>query len=243
MTIPVRAVDIPAAVRTLARRERLGTGQVVWINQQGGLTVAFPEARQYVKWVPHHPEFDVVDEAARLDWAGQWARVPEVIDLGTDDHGAWLRTRAVPGRSAVDPRWVAEPRTAVRAIGTGLRALHDRLPVTECPFDWSLATRFAWIQRPEDRVLIGQAPPIERLVVCHGDACAPNTLLDDDGQYAAHVDLGRLGLADRWADLAVATYSLEWNYAGDWTDELLEAYGVERDDARIGYYRRLWDAT
>jgi kanamycin kinase len=29
---------------------------------------------------------------------------------------------------------VAEPRTAVRAIGTGLRLLHDRLPVADFPF-------------------------------------------------------------------------------------------------------------
>ena len=47
-------------------------------------------------------------------------------------------------------------------------------------------------------------PRIDRLVVCHGDACAPNTLLHDDGRFAAHVDLGSLGVADRWADIAVA---------------------------------------
>jgi kanamycin kinase len=26
------------------------------------------------------------------------------------------------------------------------------------------------------------APLIDRLVVCHGDACAPNTLINDDGR-------------------------------------------------------------
>jgi kanamycin kinase len=57
------------------------------------------------------------------------------------------------------------------------------------------------------------------------------------------VDLGRLGVADRWADLAVATYSLGWNYSGQWEHELLDAYGIEPDRERIEYYRRLWDAT
>jgi kanamycin kinase len=80
-------------------------------------------------------------------------------------------------------------------------------------------------------------------VVCHGDACAPNTLVDDDGRSCGHVDFGQLGVADRWADLAVATLSLGWNYPGrDWEAEFFNAYGVQPDPARIDYYRRLWQA-
>lgn len=79
------------------------------------------------------------------------------------------------------------------------------------------------------------------MVVCHGDACAPNTLLDEFGNCSGHVDLGRLGVADRWADLAVATWSLDWNYGPGWQDVLLEAYGVAHDEERIAYYRLLWD--
>ncbi|PQM49656.1 Aminoglycoside 3'-phosphotransferase [Mycobacterium talmoniae] len=79
-------------------------------------------------------------------------------------------------------------------------------------------------------------------MVCHGDACAPNTLLDEDGRCCGHVDLGELGVADRWADLAVATLSLGWNYPGQWQDDFFTAYGVEPDPVRIGYYRRLWNA-
>jgi kanamycin kinase len=80
-------------------------------------------------------------------------------------------------------------------------------------------------------------------VVCHGDACAPNTLVDDYGACSGHVDLGDLGVADRWADLAVATLSLGWNYGfGPWQQELLDAYGVAEDPGRIAYYRALWEA-
>jgi kanamycin kinase len=94
---------------------------------------------------------------------------------------------------------------------------------------------------PPPRIL-SDPPPVDRLVVCHGDACAPNTLIDDDGSCSGHVDLGALGLADRWADLAVATLSLSWNYPGHWEDELLDAYGIDPDAPRIEYYRRLWQA-
>jgi kanamycin kinase len=89
--------------------------------------------------------------------------------------------------------------------------------------------------------MIAEPPPIDRLVVCHGDACAPNTLLGDDGDCAGHVDLGMLGTGDRWADLAVATWSTHWNYGPGWEQRLLEAYGVSPDEARTRYYRLLWD--
>ena len=124
---------------------------------------------------------------------------------------------------------MAQPRAAVRAIGAGLRLLHDRLPVDRLP------VRLAAVG---DRRRL----PVDRLVVCHGDACAPNTLIDDDGRCRGHVDLGDLGVADRWADLAVATLSLSWNYAGEWEDELFDAYGVDPDPERIDFYRRLWNA-
>ena len=62
------------------------------------------------------------------------------------------------------------------------------------------------------------------------------------GAPFGHVDLGDLGVADRWADLAVATLSLSWNYAGDWEDDLFDAYGVEPDPERVDFYRALWNA-
>jgi len=36
--------------------------------------------------------------------------------------------------------------------------------------------------------------------------------------------------------------SLSWNYAGSWENELLTAYGVQRDSTRIDHYQRLWNA-
>jgi kanamycin kinase len=179
--------------------------------------------------------------------------VPHVLAAGADADAQWLATVAVEARSAVDPRWLAEPETAARAVGAGLRALHDALPVDECPWTWSVSERIAvaedraargypsdgWSLEARDRLL--DAPDLDRLVVCHGDACAPNTLLADDGTWAAHVDLGALGVADRWADLAVATYSLAWNYGPGYDHLLYEAYGIDEDADRVAYYRLLWD--
>ena len=55
--------------------------------------------------------------------------------------------------------------------------------------------------------------------------------------------LGTLGIADRWADLAIAAWSTEWNYGPGWAGVVYEAYGIEPDPVKIAFYRRLWDIT
>jgi kanamycin kinase len=65
--------------------------------------------------------------------------------------------------------------------------------------------------------------------------------LDHTGAWSGHVDFGALGVADRWADLAVATWSVNWNYGRGWEELLLATYGVDPDPVRTAYYRLLWD--
>ena len=78
-------------------------------------------------------------------------------------------------------------------------------------------------------------------VLVHGDACAPNSLISPDGDSTGNVDFGDLAFGDRWADLAIASMSLDWNLGEGHQQELFDAYGVELDEERIRYYRALWD--
>jgi kanamycin kinase len=231
-----RSASPPAAVRELATARPVC---LAWENEDAlTFEVGNGPDRCFVKWAP----------------AGSL--------LDADGEGSWLVTAPVPGHNAVSPRWLADPRTAVIAIGEGLRAMHDALPVTDCPFSWMAPDRLAAAQRaaaaghldtsawaPEHVELgfegaiaqVQNIPPADKLVVCHGDACAPNTLIADNGRWSGHVDLGDLGVADRWADLAIATWSTGWNYGPGWEQVLLDAYGVKLDLERTRYYRLLWE--
>ncbi len=240
---PVGVDQVPRVVVEIAAGAPI---RRVWQNELGGTTYRIDQefGTEFVKWAPDHPEINLQLEAEKLEWAGHYIRVPEVLGVGRDSHtSAWLRTRAISASSAVAPEWKRQPLLAARAIGGGLRYLHDRLDVGVCPWSWQVIDRAPMITSPDDLSLATDAPPIDRLVVCHGDACSPNTLIAADRNCAGHVDLGNLGLADRWADLAVATNSLHGNYDVAYEDELLDAYGIARDNERISYYRRLWDAT
>jgi kanamycin kinase len=261
---PQGPVELPRIVTEFAAGRPT---RAVWKNEVGGLTfqVGLGDARQFVKWTPAGSDIDLSAEVARLRWAARFVVVPRVLDAGADEHGSWIITVGLPGRTAVDDHWKRDPATAVRAIGVGLRALHEALLVADCPFDWSAPKRletvrlraaggridpadwhqdlqhFGTVERALD--VLADIPPVNELVVCHGDACAPNTLVGDDGTCTGHVDFGALGVADRWADLAIATWSTQWNYGPGWEQPLLQAYGVEADLERIMYYRLLWELS
>ena len=216
---PTGPVEVPDLVRAFAAEP-----VAVWENELGGLTfrdVTSHDGDRYLKWNPVGSGIDLEDERARLAWAAPHTPVPEVLDLGRDDHGQVLVTRALRGAGAVTDTWLAQPDLAVRAIAEGLRAMHETLPVANCPWVW------------RDGGL--------DVVVCHGDPCAPNTIVGDDGRWSGHVDLGSLGTADRWSDLAVCSMSLDWNFGEGWQPLFFSVYGIERDEDSIRHYRALWN--
>ena len=258
---PTDEFRTPDAVRRLTGGRHV---RVVWRNIVDGLTFELDDGAEhiFIKWAPAASGIDLTAEAARMRWAAGHTSVPRPVDHGQDDEGSWFVTSAIAGETAVSDRWKSEPARAVAAIGEGLRDFHEALPAAECPFSWSAEERVAdararatagrvspdgWHEEhlhldvEEALGFLREPPAVDQLVVCQGDACCPNTLIGPDGRCVGHVDLGQLGLADRWADLAVATWSATWNYGPAWEDELLAAYGAERDPERTAYYRLLWD--
>lgn len=241
--VPQEPVPVPQLVSELAAElGAAGEPEPVWRNALGALTFKAhrADAQWFIKWQDltalapaQQAEADLKAEAARLRWAGQFVNVPEVVDDGARSAQAWLVTRAISGLSAYAPQWRQHPEETVRAIALGLRRFHDALPVADCPFPLS------WASAAPD------APAPEQLVVCHGDPCVPNTLLDERGQFLAHVDVGALGVGDRWADLAIATYSISWkvNFGRSYDQLFFSTYGVDPDPVRINYYRQLWDRS
>jgi len=221
----------------------LGAGLTpVWRNELGGATFRGRIGAEciFVKWAPTGVGLDLAAERDRMLWAIAYTPVPVVLDYQETPDGEFLVTRAIEAASAVSARWIADPAGAVRALGIGLRHWHDALPVADCPFDWSSGTR---IEGHSGLAGLASFPSVDRLVVAHGDPCAPNTLLSDDGIAVAHVDLQRLGKADRWADIAVAARNTALNYGPGWERLFLQAYGVEADSGRQQCYLELWDRT
>lgn len=221
---------IPQVVLDIAAGQLV---ELVWRNELGGLTFGLDD--RFVKWNPRSTGIDLDRERVRLEWMTSRHPAPVVIDSGADESAQWLVTAALPGVCAVGDTWRARRPEAIRAIATGLRAIHA-IRIDDFPPEW---TAQVWVgRRPES---LGSPPPVDEPVVVHGDACAPNTLVSLDGEWVGHVDFGDLAVGDRWADLAIASLSLDWNFGEGHQDELFQAYGIEPDGERLRYYRALWD--
>ncbi|GAA3995501.1 aminoglycoside 3'-phosphotransferase [Allokutzneria multivorans] len=196
------------------------------------------------------------EEAACLGWLReQGLPAPEVVELGE----TWMVTVAVPGRSLAelggeDRDWSAEQVAALAEI---TRTLHA-LPVANCPFDRTLDEVIPQARRNAEAGLVDETdfdehrlgrtalelikdveanrPESEDLVVCHGDLCTPNVLLDPDTlTITGLIDVGRLGVADRYNDLALTARSLGPTHA----PRFFKSYGVVPDPERVEFYQLL----
>ena len=207
-----------------------------------------------------------VAEAARMLWAkAVGLPVPVLVEVGDDGVVDWLASEAIDGeRAEVHPRRSSDVVGVAVELARGLRSLHD-VPAPSCPFDRSLDVALAERRRrlaagvlavdtmhPEHgdlspaeglRRLERDRPADEDLVVCHRDFNEANVLLGADGSLAGIVDLGLLGLGDRWCDLAVTSWYLEGNHGPEAAAAFFDAYGIEPDPARIAYYRLLYSVA
>ncbi len=219
---------------------------------------------RYLKVAGKGWEPSLAQECDRMRWAASVLPVPKIVDYGIEEGVEWLLTEAMPGLVATHENLMNEPQTLVPILAKGLHTFHEA-PIQGCPFDFRLAAALKHIRtqvstglvdpvndfHPEHQHLTPKealkelettAPSTEDIVLCHGDYCFPNVLIAN-GQVSGYIDLGELGLADRWWDLAVATWSVTWNLGPGWEDLFLETYGIEVDQERLRYFRLLYDLT
>ena len=48
-------------------------------------------------------------------------------------------------------------------------------------------------------------------------------------------------MADRWSDLAVASWSTTWNVGPGYEQLFFDAYGIDPDPRRTSFFRLLYD--
>jgi aminoglycoside 3'-phosphotransferase-1 len=174
---------------------------------------------------------------------------------------AWLVTTAVPGDTAYQILQAApDLRIAVvDAIARFLQRIHA-IPTSECPFTSNHVYRLTRARARIDANLVDEndfdderegwtaeqvweaiqvlLPLVPDPVVTHGDFSLDN-LLVRGGEVLGCIDVGRVGIADRYQDLAIAWNCLE-EFGPSLQERFLEQYGIlDLDRAKLQFHLML----
>lgn len=212
------------------------------------------------------------EERRRTAWLAPFdLGTAAVLDWRVSGHGACLVTGTVAGVPASELA-AAELFEAWPSMVQRLKALHA-VPVADCPFERRLSAMFdravdvvaRGAVNPEflDPEQQGIPPPVlldalraqlphrlaqeaRDLVVCHGDACMPNFMVDPQTlRCTGLIDLGRLGTADRHVDFSLFLANARESWRGPEDAQAARALLSEADGAgaldegRLDFYLRL----
>lgn len=210
----------------------------------------------FLKSEPECAFAELPGEIERLRWLGDTGiPCPEVVDATRYDGRHWLLMSAVPGHDLAQSYGLG-PIECCEIVAQALKTLHGLDPA-DCPFNHRADFRIAAAKARLDAglydgddaanatsdytTLISTRPLHEDLVVTHGDACMPN-FLARDGRLTGLIDCGRLGVADRYQDLALAARSIARNYGRAFVPAFYAACGItEPDEQKLAWYALLDD--
>jgi aminoglycoside 3'-phosphotransferase-1 len=223
-------------------------------GQSGGAVYRLHGKRNFPDLVLKHGvgkiAAEIMDEAVRLKWLSERLPAPGVRQFVWTCKEAWLLMTALPGRTAYDLLQTgADSYAIVDAIAAYLRRLHA-IPPSECPFNSALDYRLARGRERIDSGLVDEddfdeeragwtaeqvwtamqqhLPFTSDQVVTHGDFSLDN-LLVSNGEVIGCIDAGKLGIADRYQDIAILWNGLE-EFGEPIRDRLLTAYGIPDPD-------------
>lgn len=261
-----------SAFRALLHGIGSGGWEPVTAGESGASVFRSGDGSRYAKCVSAESVTMLEAERDRVDWfSGQAVPGSRVLDWRVGAQGAALVTSAVMGIPA-DRVSASALMMAWEPIAGAVAQLHA-LPAESCPFARDLTQMYATardvVERgavnpdflPEeqrntspDELLARLTPQLEQrlaqeamdAVVCHGDLCLPNIILDPESlTVAGFIDLGRLGRADRYADISLLLASSRLE---KWTDErqadsaeklFADRYGITLDRDRERFYLHL----
>lgn len=258
-----RPISVPASLSACLARYEWARDKV---GQSGGAVyrlhgkLGFPDL--FLKHGVNCFAADLTDEMVRLDWLSRHVPVPAVEHFVAIPGEAWLLMNAMPGRTAYQT-FLESPDdngAIVDALARFLQRFHA-IPPEDCPFNSDHRHRLARARERIDAELVDEADfdeeregwnaervwdaaqellPLESdRVVTHGDFSLDNIMILD-GEVVGCIDVGRVGLADRYQDLAIL-----WNSLGEFEpglqDRLLARYGIGEPNERKLLFHLLLD--
>ena len=208
------------------------------------------------------------NEHAIMRWLENKVSAPKII-CNTEENGVdYLLMSKIPGKMSCEDEYMNDPEFLVSILSDAMKSLWN-VDISDCPVKNNLSTALSAAEYRVEHGLVDvddaepetfgkngfKGPeellkwlydnkPDEDFVLSHGDFCLPNVFIDN-GKFSGFVDVGRMGIADRYQDIALCYRSLRYNFSGffggksysGYDDSMLfDALGIEPDFDKIRYY-------
>ena len=210
----------------------------------------------------------VENEYLMMKWLENSVPVPECICNIIENGKNYLLMSKISGKMSCEDEFMKNPKLLISVLAEAIKSLW-KVDISGCPVknDLSTVLKTAEFRVEHGLVDVDDAEPEtfgkggfkdpqqlfewlcdnrpdEDPVLSHGDFCLPNVFINDD-KFSGFVDIGRMGIADRYQDIALCYRSLHHNFSGvysgksyDGYDEKMffDALGIEPDYDKIRYY-------
>ena len=256
-------MDFPKKIRDLVGEQPYERNEV---GMSSSDVLIFPD--YVLKIQKQSAETD--NEPAIVAWLNGCLPVPEIPAYEVENGTAYTLMSKVRGRMLCDAELMRDPQRVMDLAAEGLKRLWS-VDIYDCPCRVSRleerlkAARYRvenglvdtedaepetygsnGFRDPMELVQWLEANrPAEDLVLTHGDYCLPN-IFEENGSISGLIDLGKMGPADRWQDVAICLRSLKANFSGGFggpvvfpefePSMLLERLGIPMNVEKMRYY-------
>lgn len=221
---------IPKNIQQLIAQK---TGHADNIGMSGSSVTVFDDCVLKIEDVTPHTQAAI----AAMGWMEGKIPAPKVLCHEIADGKSYLLMSRVPGVMSCDETYLEQPDVLMTALAEGMMLLWNTdtagCPQTRLLDDLLEEAKFRvehglvdlqnvepetfsenGFRNPEHLLqwLLGNKPDSVP-VLAHGDYCLPNIFLQD-GELSGFIDVGDMGIGEKWRDIALCYRSLRHNFDG-----------------------------
>lgn len=212
---------------------------------------------------------DSYHEYQIINWLKQRIPTPKIIAYEVDNHTSYMLMSKIEGKMLCDEEYLNHPLRLVELLMKALNMLWS-VDEKDCPIDNSLDEKLKRARYNVENNLVDlehveedtfsdrgfkdpfdllnwleNNRPEEEIVFSHGDLSLPNIIVEGE-EIKGFIDLGNMGKADKWQDIAICYRSLKHNlegrynggipYQGYDTRDFFKKLKIDVDEKKLKYY-------
>lgn len=188
--------------------------------------------------------------------------IPELLAYEKKENKIYLLKRKLKGKMLCDEEYMQNPDLLFKLATDAVKALWS-VDISNLDLQDTAETMFNFGKNKNPKCFdemdpfakngfqsfeeilayLCQNKPNDDLVLTHGDLCMPNIICDGD-KFVGFIDLGLMGIANRYHDIALLYRSIKYNFRGDYgkaypgfeEEKLFTMLNIKKDNEKMKYF-------